>query len=215
MHSTTATPGSYGGSPTDWAVSTPASSAYTMKASTTTAKAADLEPADLSVPAFAAFGGRLYAARNTTSGPQLWGCDPALSGAAGTCEPNDWSLVAPNSTGDVLLTQFNDPGNTRVTLLAATATHLYVGFNNGARGVMLFRTASPAPASPADFSGTAGCSAALSPASCEGFGLAGLGGGALVTRIYSAIVLPYGGSEYLYLVAGDGVGAVRVFRVQP
>ncbi|MEN8162266.1 MAG: hypothetical protein ABFS41_19500, partial [Myxococcota bacterium] len=31
------------------------------------------------VPQMAVFRGRLYAARNTTDGPQLWGCDPAVA----------------------------------------------------------------------------------------------------------------------------------------
>jgi hypothetical protein len=34
-----------------------------------------------------------------------------------------------------------------------------------------------------------------------------------VTRIFDARALTYGGVDYLYLTAGTGTGAVRVFRI--
>src|SRR5439155_730771 len=57
-----------------WATSTPKAAAYAGKSSLTTKKTFDLEPADKAFPQMAAFGGRLFAAGNTTSGPQLWVC---------------------------------------------------------------------------------------------------------------------------------------------
>src|SRR5207253_7461033 len=162
-----------------------------------TTKTSDLEPADRAVPAFASFGGRLYAARNSTTGPQLWSCDPARGGSATQCDSGDWSLVAPNTSGDTQATQFNDANNASVTLLAATSRHLYVGFNNSVRGVVVYRTANTAPASMADFTGRLGCGANTS-------GSAGIGGdgmGAALTRLYDGRVHKYGAPDYQIMAA--------------
>ena len=161
--------------------------------------------------AFASFGGRLYAARNTTTGPQLWSCDPTRSGGAAQCDSGDWSLVAPNTSGDIQATQFNDANNASMTLLAATSQHLYVGFNNSVRGVVLYRTANAAAASITDFSGRSGCTA--SDSSCAGVGGDGLGAG--LTRIYDGRALALGSTDYLYLAAGTGSSPVRIYRAAP
>jgi len=190
-----------------WTTSTPSSAAYAAKSSLTTRKTLDLEPADKAFPQMAAFSSRLYAARNTTSGPQLWACAP---GANNRCDPQDWTLIAANGVGDTGLSQFDDPQNVRVTLLAATASHLYVGYNNAA-GLVLYRSRVSAPLSRADFEGAAGCDASLAPSSCDGLGGRGLGAGA--TRIFDGRVLTYGGKDYPYLTAGNGSSGFRVFRL--
>jgi len=191
----------------DWSTSTPSAGAYTAKTSITTRKTLDFEPADKAVPQMAVLGGRLYAARNTTAGPQLWACSP---GADLVCDPPDWSLLAPNDLGDTTLSQFNDPQNTRITLLAATSTRLYVGYNNTA-GLVLYRSRVNPPASRADFEGTAGCDASLAPSSCDGLGGRGLGAGA--TRIFDGRVIASGGKDYVYLTAGNGSTGFRVYRL--
>jgi len=190
-----------------WTTSTPSSSTYGAKASVTTRKTLDLEPADKAFPQMAAFGGRLYAARNTTSGPQLWACAP---GSDQACDPQDWTLLAANGVGDTGVSQFDDPQNVRVTLLAATSSHLYVGYNNIA-GLVLYRSRVSAPSSRADFEGAAGCDASQAPSSCDGLGGRGLGAGA--TRIFDGRVLTYGGKDYVYLTAGNGSSGFRVFRL--
>jgi hypothetical protein len=216
VRSTVATPGPAGGAGSaDWADCTPTAAAYGAKTSTTTTKRSELEPADKALPAFAEYGGRLYAARNTTTGPQLFACAPALSGTTTDCDPGDWSLVAPNSTGDPQLTQFNDAANTRITLLQSTPAALYVGFNNATSGVVVFRSSAAAPASRADFTGRFGCTAALYPASCQGYGGDGLGAGPTLTHIYDSVALAFMGNSYLYVAAGDGTAPVRVLRVEP
>ena len=195
----------------DWTEVTPSALAYTAKVALGTTKTSDLEPADRAVPAFATFGGRLYAARNTTTGPQIWSCDPGRTGSATQCDSGDWALVAPNTSGDAQATQFNDPNNASVTLLAATSQHLYVGFNNSVRGVVVYRTANGAAASAADFTGRFGCSASSS--GCAGLGGDGLASG--LTRLYDARALTLGGTEYLYLAAGTGASPVRIYRTVP
>jgi len=191
----------------NWVTSTPNAAAYGGKSSVTTRKSMDLEPADKAFPQMAAFAGRLYAARNTTSGPQLWACVP---GPDQTCDPQDWRLLAANGVGDTALSQFDDPQNVRVTLLAATSSRLYVGYNNIA-GLVLYRSRVSAPSSRADFEGAAGCDASQAPSSCDGLGGRGLGAGA--TRIFDGRVLTYGGKDYVYLTAGNGSSGFRVFRL--
>ena len=195
----------------DWTDVTPNALAYTAKVALATTKTSDLEPADRAIPAFASFGGRLYAARNTTTGPQLWVCNPALTGSANQCEQGDWSLLAANTAGDTQATQFNDANNASMTLLAATSQHLYVGFNNSVRGVVLYRTANSAAASAADFTGRLGCNA--STAGCAGLGGDGLG--ASLTHLYDGRALTLGGTDYLYVAAGTGTSPVRIYRASP
>jgi len=175
-----------------WLSCTPSAAAYASKASLTTQKTAGLTPADYAFPAVVPYGGRLYAARNTVAGPQLWACTP---GADGLCDPGDWSLVAPNGSGDTQLTQFDDPGNSAITMLAATPTHLYVGFDN-AGGVGVFRSALAAPASRGDF---------------ERVGPPGLGLSA--TRIFDAKALVFPGNQSVYATVGDGVSPLSLVRL--
>jgi hypothetical protein len=207
MASTISTPGDSGNS-THWAVATPNAPAFTAKTSRSTTKLADLLPTDRAFPQFASFGGQLYVGRNTTTGPQLWACNPALGTSAVRCEPGDWRLVAANATGDTLLTQFNNANLTSITLVAATPTHLYVGFD-GTNGVQVFRTASPAATSPTDFTGQLGCSAAQHPATCAGIGGAGLGTPS-DTRILDGKALTFGSSSAVWLTVGDGTTALAL-----
>ena len=190
-----------------WATSTPKAAAYAGKSSLTTKKTFDLEPADKAFPQMAAFGGRLFAARNTTSGPQLWVCAP---GSDLVCDPQDWALFAANGVGDLALSQFDDPQNTRIALLAATSSHLYVGYDNSA-GLVLYRSRVAAPSARADFEGAAGCDASQAPSTCDGLGGRGLGAGA--SAIFDGRVLSYGGKDYVYLTAGNGTSGFHVFRL--
>ncbi|HUS31467.1 MAG TPA: CARDB domain-containing protein, partial [Kofleriaceae bacterium] len=178
----------------DWTDITPSASAYSNKASRSSTKAGGLEPADRAVPQLALFGGRLFVARNTTAGPQLWACTPS----GGKCDSNDWTLVAANSTGDTQLTQFNDTTLTSITMLVATPTLLYVGFDS-ANGIQIFRTANSAATARSAFEGLAGCSAANHPAACGGYGGAGLGD-VTNTRIFDAKAV---GSS-VWLSVGNG-----------
>jgi hypothetical protein len=196
----------------DWVDATPNAFDYTVSPSFTTTKTSDLEPADRAVPAMASYGGRLFAARNATAGPQLWACTPS----SGTqCSPGDWSLVAGNNVGNPHLTQFNDPSNNAITLLAATSQHLYVGFNNLTRGVVVYRAASTAATDISDFHGrldgpAVGGSCTGAGTACPGFGGDGLGLGA--TRIFDGKVFNLSAAENLYLAVGTGTSPVSIYR---
>lgn len=205
VRSTTTTPRSPQAFPADWTTATPTAAAFTAKTSITSLKVSGFIPSDRAYPGIARFNGRLYAARNTTAGPQLWGCTPVGL----VCPPASWALVAGNSTGDVGLTQFNDPANTSIGLLVATPTALFVGFNN-ASGIQVFKTGVTFPTVRSDFAGTTGCVAGV--AGCAGLGSNGLGAPALTTQILDARALTFGTGSWLYLVAGNGTGAVRVWR---
>jgi hypothetical protein len=203
----------------------PAAASYAAGCSLPSLKVRDLEPADKAVPYIVPFGGRLFLARNTYKGnpgcnnptlvlgPQLWSCAP--TGPNQQCNPGDWSLVAPNALPrDVNLTQMQDANNTAITLLAAAGGYLYVGFNNASSspaGVQIYRTANPAAASQADFTGLNGCIAGGS--GCAGIGGNGLGQG--VTRIFDGRAISFAGGAAIYLTAGTGNAPLSLFRVNP
>jgi hypothetical protein len=193
--------------PEDWASCTPSSSQWSLKTSVTTTKTTDFAPADRAVPQMAVFNGRLYLARNTTVGPQLWMCNP---GSDGVCDAGNWSLIGANSTGNTSLSTFNDTTVTAISLLAATPEHLYVGYD-GPAGVSIFRSGTASPVNRADFQGQSGCPAANHPATCAGLNGAGLGQG--LTRLWSDAVMSFNGTDYLYLAAGTGSTGASVYRI--
>ncbi len=183
--------------------------AYKQSESIEPTKESDLEPRDRAWPAAVAWNGRLYAIRNTYTGPQLWSCDP---GPDTVCDRTDWRLVAADGT---LRTRFGkaDP-SVAATLLLATPTHLYVGFDDAATGVHLFRTGFPVPTVPSDFSGKDGCVAGN--AGCEGIGGDGFGFGAALSRIFDAKAIALGdGSFEVVLATGNGTDPVRIVRIAP
>jgi hypothetical protein len=192
--------------PTKYGAATPDSALYSNKTSLATSKTGDLLPADRAVPNMVEYQGFLYAARNTTIGPQLWRCDPQ-----GTdCAPGDWTLIAPNTTvGDMELCQFDNPNNTSITLLETTGTHLYVGFDNAAEGVVLYRTDVAAPTLSSDFQGDGGCTAG---AGCAG--LAGNGFGRAENKQFldSEPIDVGGGTIYVYAAVGDTIAPLELYR---
>jgi len=181
--------GRYDGS--SWASCKPSAWSLTP---VTTSKKSDFVPADKAIPAMASFGASLYAARNTTSGPQLWRCSPA---AGQPCTSSNWTQVAPNGAGNLLLSQFDDSSLSTVSLLAATSQHLYVGYDSAA-GIALFRSTTAAPAAQADF---------------QRWATVGLDAG--LTQIVDGQALVFGPKEFLYLAAHPASGPVRVYRVAP
>jgi hypothetical protein len=196
----------------NWANATPSATAWSGKTAVTVdgSVLGSLQPSQRAVPAMVLFGAHLFAARNTTSGPQLWSCDPAKGADAQQCEPGDWTLVAPNLAGDTLLTQFDSSANAAITLLVATTSHLYVGFDSP-NGVQIFRTALPSASAQSDFTGQSGCDA--SQAGCAGIGGGGLGAG--LTRMFDGHAFTYAGNEWVYLSAGTGSAGPRVYRLAP
>lgn len=211
MRATVAQPASYESKASDWADCTPSNATYSGKTAISTSKVQGIEPADKAFPQLAVYKGRLYAGRNTSAGPQLWVCVPTTTGDSGQCDPGDWKLVAANTKGTAGLTQLNNPGNAKITLVASTPAHLYIGFDN-TQGVALFRTGAAAPAVAADFSGEGGCKASAHPAGCAGLGGAGLGQ-ATTTRLFHAETASFAAAFYLYLTAGSGSGPVSVYRI--
>ncbi len=217
LRSTRAVPRSYASSPSDWAVATP--TAWSGKTSASGPASAGARPADLAVPAMASFGGCgggpcLFLARNVvgtapTVAPQLWACDPARTGDPSACDPGDWVLAAPNTTGDRALTQLDVPTNGAVSLLLATTRYLYMGFDNAVTGAQLYRS-EVVPSGAGDFRGLNGCPAGT--AGCEGLGGNGFGSAA-VTRLFDAKSVTAGGGTTLYLAAGDATAPLRLYAL--
>ena len=167
------------------------------------AERVDVTPAQMGVTGLAEWQGRLYLARNTLADvPELWAFTPrrdALGNFLGcAADRSDWRLVA---------TTFGDPQDTKMTALFASASHLYVGFDNAVAGVKLFRTAAAAPAVESDFTGRHGCTAP-----CEPFGRAGFGD-ATNTRFFDGRAIPYGLADQVWTTVGAGNAAVRVYRL--
>lgn len=216
VRSTVALPRAYDAYPGDWAACTPSAPAYAAKVSISTPMAYDagvnVEPSGRAFPALAEWKGRLFTIRNTYTGPQLWACSPTSPSDIGQCDPGDWLLASPNNpSGDAQASQMNDAGNTHATLLVATASWLYVGFENAATGVQIFRTAAAAPMSSTDFHGEGGCEAGA--VGCQGLGGDGLGDPARNTHIFDARALAPSGRVGLYFTAGNGTDPVRVYQI--
>lgn len=204
-----------GPSAADWAACTPSAASFQQLSAISTSKTGNLEPADRAVPGFAQHHDGLYMARNTDSGPQLFVCHPSQQGNSDGCAPGDWSLVARNSPGLLPTSQFDDSANERISLLAVAGASLFVGFNNSAAGVVIYKTSLADPIGPSDFEGSQGCSAALGPSACPGLAGNGFGEPVRNTRIFSSAVLSSNGQPYLYLVAGNGVDPARVYGLSP
>lgn len=195
---------------TDWGSCTPTDPAWAAKTPIAATKTADIEPRDRAVPAFAEFDGRFFMGRNTTTGPQLFICDPGLTGDATACEGDDWALVAPDPAGDTQRTSFNNPDNAFLSLLLATPNYLLVGFDNP-QGIVVFRTSVNEPTR-ADFTGENGCVAAAHPSGCQGWGGNGFGR-ASNTQFFDARVIPVGTGPSIFATTGDGVGALRLYEL--
>jgi hypothetical protein len=209
----------------DWIDITPTSSKFRKYFSIVLLKLADLIPAERPIPGFESFNSNLYMIRNacTTkvqkklcntsscaddvacpSGnevPQLWKCDPTLSGSTTECDAGEWSLVAENgSTGK---TNMNVSTNTKVSILVKNGSQLYVGYDNATTGVQMWRTKSGVsnPTAESDF---------------EQIGASGFGDASNNLQLYSAISLQQAANFYVYISTGrpgtTPVQPVRVYR---
>jgi hypothetical protein len=206
VRSTTPSPLDYLTHPEHWESVTPTAAEYSAASSITSDKTSDLEPRDRAWVGLAEHGARLYFARNTTAGPQLWACDPTVISSpapatVGDCDPGDFSLV---------LGDGGNPNNSHLAMIGSSGSYLIFGFDNGVDGLIIYRTANPAPTSIADFEGQGACTAGT--AGCEGLGGNGLGSPMDNTRIFSSAIVSVSGEEFLYLASGDGVNPVRVYR---
>ncbi len=181
----------------------------------------DLIPADKAFSQFVEFNGKLYVTRTicvtpedhsglrknlqkiagctdgdyTNRRPQLWKCDPTLTGDKTSCEADDWSLVGDNGTG---FTNFGNVSNHSMTMVVASGSYLYVGFDNE-NGIQIWRTNLQNP----DHSSN----------SWEQVGGNGLGD--ITNRqIYSAITVSNLGVNYVYVSTGQSNQPVKVYRQQ-
>jgi hypothetical protein len=219
MRSTVAMPRPYLTAPADWTSALPIALPWLGRRGLPASRSANLTPADRAVPGMAAFGTCgtgpcLFLARNVQGTapavvPQLWKCDPTQGGDATACDPFDWSLAAPNATGDQALTQLGDPNNGAIGLLLATQRYLYLGFDNAVTGLQLFRT-EVVPATLGAFRGRDGCVAGAT--GCQGLGGNGFGAPA-VTRLFGAAALTSVGSTTVYVAAGDATGPLRLYAL--
>lgn len=142
--------------------------------------------------------------------PQIWllpqGTTATPKGTA------DWILVAETgATGRsdmsarpacTLAVNQCDTENTHVSLLEINGTYLYVGFDNAAFGLNIWRTNLAAVAS----------GSAPTASSFELVGGFGLGSATVYTRLFANLSYSVGGSDFVVLLAGNGTGSMSVFR---
>ncbi|TGM53176.1 beta strand repeat-containing protein [Leptospira adleri] len=181
----------------------------------------DLIPADKAFSQFAEFNGKLYLTRTicvtsqdnsglrnsvqTISGctngnynnrrPQLWKCDPTLTGNNSNCDAGDWSLVGDDGSG---FTNFGNVSNHSLTMAVRNGSYLYIGFDNES-GVQIWRTNVQNPGS--------------SSSNWEQIGASGLGD-SNNRQIYSSISGTDAGVNYIYVSVGKNSQPVRVYRQQ-
>ncbi|TGK34379.1 hypothetical protein EHQ12_16760 [Leptospira gomenensis] len=181
----------------------------------------DLISADKAFPQFAEFNGKLFAARTvcvtpqsnsglrgsvqtipgctngsyTNRRPQLWKCDPTLTGNASDCDAGDWSVVGDDGAG---FTNFGNSSNHSITMVVKNGSYLYIGFDNE-NGIQVWRTNIQNPGSASNV--------------WEQIGGNGFGD-SLNRQIYSAISGTEGGVNYIYISAGKNNQPVRVYRQQ-
>ncbi|MCG6169233.1 beta strand repeat-containing protein [Leptospira sanjuanensis] len=181
----------------------------------------DMVPGDKAFSQFAEFNGRMYVTRTicvtpqdnsglrgsvqTTAGctngsytnrrPQLWKCDPSLSGNSTLCDAGDWSVVGDDGSG---FTNFGNVSNHSMTMAVANGSYLYVGFDNES-GIQIWRTNIANPGSASNV--------------WEQVGGSGLGD-ATNRQIYSAIAGSDAGVNYIYVSVGKNNQPVRVYRQQ-
>jgi hypothetical protein len=227
MRSTVALPRSHADHPGDWTyagLGPVLPTSWAAKTSVEATGTSALTPADRAVPAMTAFGTCgsgpcLYVARNvkgTTGQPavvaQLWRCDPTQGGVTSSaCDVGDWSMAAPNTSGDKALTQLGVATRGAVSVLLATSGYLYLGFDDATAGAQLFRTQAASPVAMPDFQGHNGCAAGT--AGCSGLGGAGLGD-ATMTRFLDARAVTANGRTTVYVLAAGATGAQKLFAVE-
>jgi len=131
----------YRNHPGDWTGITPSAAEYSAKTSITTSKVSEIEPNDRAWPQFAVHKGLVYLARNTTDGPQLWRCDPAVQGApapatAADCDADDWTLIVFRSDATMISASSDFEGGAGCT--APCAGIAGNGFGTPATNVAFF-----------------------------------------------------------------------------
>ncbi len=127
--------------------------------------------------------------------PQLWKCEPSLTGSATECDSGDWSLVADNGSG---FTNFGDVNNKQITMLQPNGSYLYVGFDNPT-GIKVYRTNLANPTIEANFTQIGG-DGFLNPSTNK--------------QIYSTISIQNGSIYFVYASVGKTATPVRVHRQQ-
>ncbi|TGL63534.1 beta strand repeat-containing protein [Leptospira sarikeiensis] len=182
----------------------------------------DLIPGDKAFSQFAEFNGNLYMTRticvqssqavamrtsagtvtgctngsDTNRRAQLWKCDPTLTGGSGDCDSGDWTVVGDDNSG---ITNFGDSTNRTMTMIVKNGSYLYVGFDHPS-GIRIYRTNTANPGSASNvWTQVAG---------------AGLTDSTNVQQIFSAVSVPSGGINYLYVSVGKNNVPVRVYRQQ-
>lgn len=174
-----------------------------------------VNPGKKGIPKLLEYNGNLYMARNVAVGStctntdtlqdcqtnlrgELWKCDPTTSGGATTCDPGDWVRIITGTETDL------GTSNAISILQNNGSGILYVGFDDPTNGVKIFRVNSVNVPST---SGTMTSSGWVQQ------GTNGLGTvSPLYIRFISSTSISDGYYNYVYITAGTGTDAIKVFR---
>ncbi|PJZ27478.1 hypothetical protein CH352_16870 [Leptospira hartskeerlii] len=161
------------------------------------------------------YNGYLYMARNVAAGStctntdtlqdcqtnlrgELWKCDPTTSGGATTCDPGDWVRIITGTETEL------GTANAISILQNNGSGVLYVGFDDPTNGVKIFRVNS------VNVPSTSGT---MTSAGWTQQGTNGLGTvSPLYIRFISSTSISDGYYNYVYVTAGTGSNAIKVFR---
>ncbi|WP_061285547.1 beta strand repeat-containing protein [Leptospira interrogans] len=127
---------------------------------------------------------------------QLWKCDPTISGNTSECDAADWSVVGDDGTG---ITNMGDSTNRTITMVMKNGSYLYIGYDNP-NGIRIYRTNVANPGS--------------SSASWSQIAGNGLTDSTNIQQIYSAVSVPSGSINYIYVSVGKSNVPVRTYRQQ-
>lgn len=163
-----------------------------------------VSPGFRAVPFLVVYKGHMYMARNlaldednitnitTRNGAELWRCATACNLS------NNWTLVFNIQTMD------KTSNNKAISLLRVNGNALYLGIDNNSDGIGIFRAELPGANDPI-----------TSKNDFIQQGSWGLGvNGNIVKKILSSTSIAFGGSHYIYVIAGDDFApvALRAFR---
>ncbi len=135
---------------------------------------------------------------------EVWKCDP---GVDGICQTTEWTRIVAGTETSGGSDSTNVPTRNSIGMLTANGNNLYVGFDSydgDSKGMRVFKIASTDP--PAT-NGSTMASAGWTSAGTNGFGL-----GDANKYIFGASSAQNGTENVIFIVVGDGINPVKVYR---
>ncbi|MDH5720591.1 MAG: hypothetical protein OEZ13_08210 [Spirochaetia bacterium] len=164
-----------------------------------------IRPGEKGVPFIQKWNNALYIARNitsvsggtTSSGAQLWKCTSVCNTSAGWFKVADSNSFIDASTGGV--------NNISIGLFQVNKDSLYLGFDNVADGVIIYKSNTAVTEIDVDNSGNGETDFTIQDK-------AGLSDPIAYKYLFSSSSLDKQGKHYIYITVGDSFDAIKVIR---